>query len=123
MNIQQASRNTASKRAKVFLLILLYSIGLLLCVAITALFGLVPFVLGVLVQAAFPKRIPPFVIGLLATAAFFLLRYFTRWPLPITVGDGVPIWPSVLISLYVFLSFFASGAALIREFSPLRFPR
>ena len=120
MNIQQSNAAPQATRNRVFTSILLRGLGLLLCAVIIVLFGLVPFLLGALAQAISPKRIPSFIVGLLAVGAFFALWHFTGW-LSTTVGDGFPLWPSIMMSLVLFVAFFGSGAALLCELFPRRF--
>ncbi len=94
--------------------------GILVCAVLTILFGLIPFVLGAIAQGAAPRRIPPYLVAPLAVALFFALWHLTG-RLSVIVGTGVPVWPSVVLSLVLFAAFFASGAATLRELLPRRF--
>jgi|SoiMethySBSTD1v2_1073268.scaffolds.fasta_scaffold454448_2 hypothetical protein len=94
--------------------------GFVVCAVVTILFGLVPFVLGVVAQGISPRRIPAYVVGPLGVVLFFALWRLTGW-LSFTIGTGIPVWPSVVVSLVLFVPFFASGAALLRELLPRRF--
>lgn len=76
--------------------------------------------MGVAIQALWPRRIPPYVIGPLAVALFFAVRRFTDW-LPVRVGEGGPAWPSIVLSLLVFIMCFSVGAALLRELFARRY--
>ena len=93
---------------------------LLVCAVLTILFGLIPFVLGVIAQGVAPRRIPPYLVAPLAIALFFALWRLTG-RLSVIVGTGIPVWPSVVLSLVLFAAFFASGAATLRELLPRRF--
>ena len=94
--------------------------GFILFALLPFFLGPIPFVMGVASQALSPRRIPPYVIGPLAAALFFAIRLFTDW-LPVTVGEGGPAWPSVALSLLLFIVCFSVGAALLRELLPHRF--
>jgi len=94
--------------------------GILVCAVLTILFGLIPFVLGAIAQGAAPRRIPPYLVAPLAVALFFALWRLTG-RLSVIVGTGIPVWPSVVLSLVLFAAFFASGAATLRELLPRRF--
>ena len=94
--------------------------GLVFCAVLTVFFGLIPFVLGVVAQALSPRQIPPYVIGPLAVALFLVIWRSTGW-LSTTIGEGVPVWPSVLVSLILFVAFFSTGAAVLRHLFPRRF--
>src|SRR4051812_47470356 len=119
MNLQQSKVITQATRGGALVRILFRGLGLLICAAIVVFFGLVPFLLGVLVQVLSPKRIPSFVVGLFAIGAFFALRYFTDAP-SVTVREGFVGWSFVLLALILFVAFFASGAALLCELLPRR---
>jgi len=95
-------------------------IGFLVCAGLTILFGLIPFVFGVIAQGVIPRSIPPYVVGPLASVLFFVLWRLTG-RLSFVIGTGVPVWPSVAASLVLFVAFFASGAVWLRELLPRRF--
>ena len=120
MNSQQVNAEPEAKLNRTRISMLLRGVGLLVAAVLTVLFGLVPFLLGFVAQAFSPRRIPAFLVGPLAAAAFFALWHFAGW-LSFTIGDGSIVWASALISLILFVAFFASGAALLRELLPRRF--
>ena len=95
--------------------------GFILFAFLPLLIGTIPFVAGVAIQVLWPRRIPPYIIGPLAVALFFALRSVTDWLPRITIAEGGPAWPSVLLSLAVFIVCFSTGAALLRELLPRRF--
>lgn len=120
MSHQQVDAEAEVKRERTLTSVLLRGVGLLFAVVLTVLFGLVPFLLGIVAQALSARRIPAFVVGPLAAAAFFALWHFTGW-LSVSIGDGSLVWASAVLSLILFVAFFASGAALLRELFPRRF--
>jgi len=120
MSYQEVQTEPDAKRRRTLTSMLLRGAGFLFCAVLTVLFGLIPFLLGVVAQALSPRRIPPYGVGPLAAATFFALWHFTGW-LPITIGDGSIVWASVFLSLMLFVAFFGSGAAILRELLPRRF--
>jgi hypothetical protein len=85
------------------------------------LIGTIPFVTGVAIQALWPRRIPAYIIGPLAVALFFTLRSVTDWIPRITVGEGGPAWPPMVLSLIIFVVCFSTGTTLLRDLLPRRF--
>jgi hypothetical protein len=118
MNPSNADSQTQPKRSRFSTVLRCF--GLFVFAVLTVLFGLIPFVLGLVLQAIFPRRLPPFVVGPLAMILFFVLWNSTGW-LSVTIGSVPPVWPSVLASLVLFVTFFASGAEFLRALLPRRY--
>ena len=94
-------------------------VGMVIGALLTLLFGLVPFVLGVLIQAVLRRCLHPLLVGLIG-AALFPAVWWTGW-YRITIGDGHVVWVSILVTLYLFFLFFAAGGAFLRSLLPNRF--
>jgi hypothetical protein len=77
--------------------------------------GTIPFLLGAAAQAVYRRPIPAYLCGLVNAILYLALWRLTGF-LPIRVGEGQPLWPSVVLSLVLFVAFFAGGAALCRDF-------
>lgn len=86
-------------------------LGFVLCAVLTILAGLVHFLLGVLVQIITRRRIPCPLVGLLGSALFFAFWLLMDW-LMFRIGTGSPFWPSIVLSLILFVAYFVSGARL-----------
>src|SRR4051812_46838035 len=87
-------------------------VGMVFGALLTIVFGLVPFLLGGLLQAVLRRRIHPLLFGFIGTALFVAV-WWSKW-YRITIGDGHVVWASMLLTFYVFLSFFAASGAFIR---------
>jgi hypothetical protein len=91
-----------------------------LCAVLMVLFGVIPFSFGAATQAIYPRRLPAYVVGLLGAAAFIVLWRTTGW-LPFRLGEGRLLWPSVIISFWLFVAFTGAGATTLRGMWPRRY--
>jgi hypothetical protein len=86
----------------------------------TVIFGLIPFVLGIITQGVLRKRIPAYIVVPLGVAVFFVFWRLTgslQW----RIGNDDPVWLTLVFNLFIFVAFFSSGAVFIREWLPRRF--
>ena len=96
--------------------------GLLFCSLFAVLFGFVPFVLGIAIQACVPRRVPPYVADLVAAAAFLAFWLIAGTvPFVVTRNDHFSLWQSAFVSWLVAVACFHVGATLLRSLWPRRF--
>ncbi len=95
---------------------------LLLCSLLAVLFGIVPFALGIAIQACVPRRLPLYVADLVAAAALLAVWLFAGTvPFVITRNDHFSLWQSASVSWLVAVACFHVGDALLRSLWPRRF--
>lgn len=93
--------------------------GLLIWSILGLLLGTIPFALGAFAQAASRSRLPGYGTSLLGAIVYLVLWRLTGY-LPFRYGEGPPLWPSVVLSLLLFVAFFAGGGAVFREFKDIQ---
>jgi hypothetical protein len=111
MNVKQSSLNLASltrpvRGAARFL-------GLLLCAAITLVLGLIPFLVGFLIQLLIRRPVSDAILLPLGAATVLVPWYLFGW-LSLVIGEAPPLWPSVVLSTILAAGFSVTGGYVCR---------